>query len=165
MGQFALGIRSLVLKSAVFVLLAALLAWTLGGRLWGPARTDFKEQGAMWNGDRWYWRMLVGGRDAADLRWNLMQLKPDGQVVVAVEDVAGEVAGPVGAATGLYYATRDLAAENGWQLIRIRPDRITDHWPLHDRLAVEWQLARVSAGLDVQDSTTLDTQRERVLDP
>lgn len=34
MGQILLGFRSLALKIAVFVALAALLAWTLGGTLW-----------------------------------------------------------------------------------------------------------------------------------
>ncbi len=34
MGQFALGIRSLLIKGAVFFVMAALLAWTLGGALW-----------------------------------------------------------------------------------------------------------------------------------
>jgi len=165
MGQFALGIRSLVLKSAVFVILAALLAWTLGGRLWGPARTDFKQQAVSWNGDRWYWRMIVGGRDAGDIRWNLMQVKPDGRVVAAIENLVGETAGPVGTNDGLFYATHSLTSDEYWQLVRINLDRTTENWRLPDRLAVEQQLARVAGGLDVQDSKTIEIERDRLLDP
>jgi hypothetical protein len=163
MGQFALGIRSLVLKSAVFVILAALLAWTLGGRLWGPARTDFTQQAVEWNGARWHWRMLVGSRDARDLKWNLMRRKGDGDVEVARE-VMGAVAGPVAGADGLYYASQETDAE-GWTLVRINLDRTLDTWPLPDRLAVEQQLARVVNGQTVQSTQTIMSQRERVLDP
>ena len=34
MGQVILGFRSLLVKIAVFVLMAAMLAWILGGTLW-----------------------------------------------------------------------------------------------------------------------------------
>ena len=34
MGQIYLGFRSLLVKIAIFVVMAALLAWALGGTLW-----------------------------------------------------------------------------------------------------------------------------------
>jgi hypothetical protein len=34
MGQVALGLRSLVVRIVVFIIMAALLAWALGGTLW-----------------------------------------------------------------------------------------------------------------------------------
>ena len=37
MGQFALGIRSLLIRLAVFFVMAVLLAWALGGTLWPRA--------------------------------------------------------------------------------------------------------------------------------
>ncbi len=165
MGQFALGIRSLLLKSIIFVILAALLAWTLGGRLWGPTRTDFKEQAASWNGDRWFWRMMVGGRDSRELKWNLMRQSADGKMVVAIESIPGNVAGPIAGRDGLYYASHDSLSGAAWQVVRMNLDHTTESWSLPDRLAVEQQLARVKAGLPVQNAETIMRQRDRVLDP
>ena len=67
MGQVALGFRSLLIKAAVFFIMAGLLAWTLGGALF-PQPTIVNLPGA---GDI-YWRVSSGG-EINGLQWSLMQ--------------------------------------------------------------------------------------------
>jgi hypothetical protein len=53
MGQFTLGLRSLLIRSTIFVVMAALLAWALGGTLFPrPAISDFHAQRAQFNGHK-----------------------------------------------------------------------------------------------------------------
>jgi hypothetical protein len=66
MGQVALGFRSLLIKAAVFFIMAGLLAWTLGGALF-PQPTIVNLPGA---GDI-YWRVSSGG-EINGLQWSLM---------------------------------------------------------------------------------------------
>ena len=66
MGQVALGFRSLLIKAAVFFIMAGLLAWTLGGALF-PQPTIVNLPGA---GDI-YWRVSSGG-EIHGLQWSLM---------------------------------------------------------------------------------------------
>ena len=67
MGQVALGFRSLLIKAAVFFIMAGLLAWTLGGALF-PQPTIVNLPGA---GDI-YWRVSSGG-EINGLQWSLMK--------------------------------------------------------------------------------------------
>jgi len=66
MGQLALGFRSLLIKAAIFFVMAGLLAWTLGGALF-PQPTIVNLPGA---GDI-YWRVSSGG-EINGLQWSLM---------------------------------------------------------------------------------------------
>lgn len=55
MGQVALGFRSLLVRAIVFFIMAALLAWALGGTLWpSPARIDLDP--LVFHGQHWAWR-------------------------------------------------------------------------------------------------------------
>jgi hypothetical protein len=67
MGQLALGFRSLLIKVAVFFVMAGLLAWALGGTLF-PKPTVVNLPGA---GDV-YWRVSSGG-DLHGLQWALIR--------------------------------------------------------------------------------------------
>ncbi len=67
MGQLALGFRSLLIKVAIFFVMAGLLAWALGGTLF-PKPTVINLPGA---GDV-HWRLSSGG-DLNGLQWSLIQ--------------------------------------------------------------------------------------------
>lgn len=58
MGQVALGFRSLLVRAAVFFIMAALLAWALGGTLWPRAVGVFVDTAAF-QGEAWAWRAEV----------------------------------------------------------------------------------------------------------
>ncbi len=66
MGQLALGFRSLLIKVAIFFVMAGLLAWALGGTLF-PQPTVVNLPGA----GEVYWRVSSGG-DINGLQWSLM---------------------------------------------------------------------------------------------
>jgi hypothetical protein len=66
MGQLALGFRSLLIKVAVFFVMAGLLAWALGGTLFPkPTIVNLPGAGAV------YWRVSSGG-EINGLQWSLM---------------------------------------------------------------------------------------------
>lgn len=58
MGQVALGFRSLLVRAAVFFIMAALLAWALGGTLWPRAVGVFVDTAAF-QGESWAWKAEV----------------------------------------------------------------------------------------------------------
>lgn len=169
MGQVALGFRSLLIKGAIFFVMAALLAWALGGTLWPRAESaDFDSVSL---GDHeWFWRLSVGGRERGAVRWSLMHRPVGAEEPVLVDDRTWvEVAGPVATDDAIYFAGRpSFNPEESWRLERIAfPAKATSTPPvvLPDRLAVERQLARVKAGLPVQDANTVRLERDAVLDP
>ena len=67
MGQVALGFRSLLIKAAIFFVMAGLLAWVLGGALF-PQPTIVNLPGA----GEVYWRVSSGGK-INGLQWSLMK--------------------------------------------------------------------------------------------
>ena len=67
MGQLALGFRSLLIKAAIFFVMAGLLAWALGGTLF-PQPTIVNLPGS---GDL-YWQVATGG-EINGLQWSLMK--------------------------------------------------------------------------------------------
>ena len=58
MGQVALGFRSLLVRAAVFFVMAALLAWALGGTLW-PRAVGVLLDGVTFAGKEWVWQAKV----------------------------------------------------------------------------------------------------------
>jgi len=72
MGQLALGLRSLAVRFAVFVVLAALLAWILGGTLFpAPQRVNFPAW--QFDGAAWNWRVSGSSTDAGPTAWTLFE--------------------------------------------------------------------------------------------
>lgn len=164
MGQFALGLRSLLIKSAVFVVMAALLAWALGGTLWPRAQTA-RGKPVYFAGHRWHWQLAVGGDTPGQARWRLMVADPAGRTAPFDDDEWGDVSGPVVGDDGLYIAHRPLQKSSGWMIERINQKFEGETFPMPDRLAVEQQLARIFGGLPLQDQETIMKQRHFVLDP
>lgn len=171
MGQFALGIRSLLVKAAIFVVMAALLAWALGGTLWPkPLRaTEFKDSVNYKGGV--YWRLEVGGKKRGEVRWSLMINVPH-RTVTLIDEGWDDVSGPVLADDTLYIAALSDPRDSGpgaWHIERIEMTSLAHlnrtKFPMPDRLAVEQQLERLKAGLPLQDVETILRQRQVVLDP
>src|SRR5262245_40302406 len=102
MGQFALGIRSLLIKSAVFVVMAALLAWAMGRAL-VPQPMAFRQDAVAYANHQWYWRATAVENTDEQLYWEFMK-EVDGLPDQRVGDRAwSEFAGPVVTPGALYF--------------------------------------------------------------
>lgn len=166
--QVILGLRSLIVKSVVFFVMAALLAWALGGTLFPrPEVVDFSK--VSFQGTDWWLRMLAGGDQPGAVRWFLME-RNGGKTFHQPHLHPGETpdgwldaVGPVVAGNTLYVGFQ--TAREGWQIAefeQVAP--ITRIIPVLDRLAVERQLARVRIGLPIQDTSVERAIRDSVLE-
>ena len=148
MGQLLLGFRSLIIKAAIFVVMAALLAWALGGTLWPrPHVVDGERITAA--GYQYWWQMRVGGNDYDQPRWRLMvrrdertprAFSPGGEEPAEPMEFS-DFAGPVVSSAGdlVAFAGRD---RTGWRLFLLEGRApIGAAVALEDRLAVELALA------------------------
>jgi hypothetical protein len=166
--QVILGLRSLIVKAVVFFIMAALLAWALGGTLFPrPEVVDYTK--VTFQSTEWWLRMLAGGDQPGAVRWYLME-RTGGKTfrqphLHAEEDGPGwlDAAGPLVADNVLYVGYQ--TARDGWQIAvfeQIAPvSRIV---PAMDRLAVERQFARLRDGLPLQDRELEREIRDEVLD-
>lgn len=150
MGQLALGFRSLLIKAAIFVVMAALLAWALGGTLLPrPLRID--EPAVAFNGAEWYWRLALTGRKDDQPQWLFMR-EDSGEKPRPAEPTAwAEPAGPVVTDDAIVFAGRvPGVVDDPWSLIRIHADGEMTLNTLPDRLSVEVQLERARTGMPMQ---------------
>lgn len=165
MGQLALGFRSLLIRLALFFLFAMLLAWALGGTLWPrPERVSYDP--VHFDGRAWFWQLAVGGDQPGVARWTMMVTDPeDDRVERADERTWFEPAGPVATESAIYYGGRLSVDEDGWHLRRVHALGRSEMQVLPDRLALEHQLARLAAGLPLQDAEEIQRQRPLLLEP
>lgn len=165
--QVMLGLRSLLVKVAVFFVMAALLAWALGGTLFPrPEVVDYSP--VTFQGSQWWLRMLAGGDEPGAVRWMLMERnggKTFAQPGLHPQDDDPtwlDATTPVIAGDTLYVGF--LTAKHGWQIaVFEQAAPLTRVVSVLDRLGVERQLARVSQGLPLQDEAVERTLREQVL--
>lgn len=159
MGQVFLGFRSLLIKIAIFFVLAAGLAWVLGGTLWSRAQTaDFP--GVSFANRQWFWRLAVGGGGDYDptanapsnrIRWTLMTRGERGGPKPFDNVNWVEATGPVVADGSLYFAGLSAFDHGIWQIVRVNGDGVAaENWSMPDRLAVEGSLYRLSRGMPLQ---------------
>lgn len=171
MWQVVLGLRSLLVKIAVFVVMAALLAWALGGTLW--PRTSIRKIGTpvVCNGVP---VVLVHQVREPRATYGIARVGAEGEIVErtpkveemtpAWRDAMTVVASPDGSAAafafqvvdrwmvGVIESPADLAG-GGWREVEVI-----------DRLEAARQLARFAAGLPLQDEPTQRAARETVLE-
>lgn len=126
MGQVALGFKNLLIKAAVFVVMAALLAWVLGGEL--LPRPEVVEMPAVrFAGKEYFWQLSVGGRQRGRMVWRMMAADNGSSAEPLDESQWTEVAGPIVASDGLYYAGRASHDERQlWKLIRVGSAGVVD---------------------------------------
>jgi len=170
MWQVVLGLRSLLVKIAVFVVMAALLAWALGGTLW--PRTSIRTIGEP---------VLCAGvpislvHQVRDPRatYGIARIGAEGKVVErtpkveqmtpAWRDALTPVASPDGARAAFAFQVADRwvvavieapaeLSSGGWRDVEVL-----------DRLEAARQLARFAAGLPLQDADAQQSARAAVL--
>ena len=163
MSQVVLGLRSLAIKLAIFVVMAALLAWALGGTLFPkPYVADLDDQAVTVNGVAYFWRLTLENRDDAVPQWRFMTRT--GNDSQPIENIAWtDAAGPVLADAGVFYGGQ--GGETGWTLVHLDANAVVARHPMPDRLAVEQQLQRLANGLPLQNASTILAERLLVLDP
>ncbi|HMN94929.1 MAG TPA: hypothetical protein PKC43_00675 [Phycisphaerales bacterium] len=147
MGQLTLGLRSLAIKALIFFVLAAVLAWILGGTLF--PRPERVEGEPVLFGDRsWFVRLSVGGDAPGEARYELMMRdgerrpEPQGESFIDASEI-------VLAADRIVVGMRLPGAQGGgWVLREVAADGAERRSPLPSRLAVEEALEafRVGAG-------------------
>lgn len=151
MSQVLLGVRNLSLRIAVFVALAAALAWFLGGELFPHAkslpRSSVEESGISARVVLWY---TPDGLVSERAQW---RLEVDaGKGAHRVEPAWSELTDPLIDRDGMVQVG---ALRNGaWGVWIVDPKSeqpaATLRSNFNDRLEVERQLARVAAGLPLQ---------------
>lgn len=182
MSQVLLGFRNLAFRIAIFVVLAAILAWLLGGNLFArdtvipmgvastgagdgkvevrleqviPPKTDLPS-------DAFYFRVLFSDPKAFGSAWvklpeRLAQVSP----LIEID--------PGGLSRAVWFAGEPLKEGGGasgvWRVYRITPYATAPEMMLEvvDRLEAERQLARVKAGLPLQSAETAAGARDAVL--
>ena len=122
MGQATLAVRDFLIRVAIFVVLAALLAWAVGGTLFGSHRVNFPA--VDWDGREWAVQVIGNGRQPDRVRWRLLSRRGEEPWTVHPVSESGQwrdLVGPVADADGLRLA---VAAEGPggktWQLIRFQ---------------------------------------------
>ncbi len=89
MYQVALGFRSLAIKTAVFVVLAGVFAWIVGGSIFPGSQVVNLPQ-FDWNGSTWHARVTGNGRSPALVRWDLVRTDSTGDEFVEDLGIPGK---------------------------------------------------------------------------
>jgi len=139
MGQIALGIRSLLVKGAIFFGMAALLAWALGPTLFPRAeRVEFPS--VHFADADWNVRLSVGGDRPGVARYHL--IRRQGRSTEPVGDDFAESSRIVVTERELLVGMRRWDDEGGrWVLRRIAADGTELESTVETRLEVELLLA------------------------
>ena len=177
MSQVLLGFRNLAFRIAIFVVLAAILAWLLGGNLFarnqviavgaattgaGEGRVDVRLEQVIvpmtdLPSDRMYFRVGFDGEGGKGESDRLAQASPllevDAGGINRAVWFAGEPLKDGGGASGV------------WRVYRITPYATRPEMMLEvaDRLEAERQLARLKAGLPLQSQEAAIGARDAVL--
>ncbi len=120
--QVALGLRSLAIKVAVFVLLAAAFAWFIGGSIF-PGSQIVNCPEVEWAGSRWYAQVKGNGSHPAPVEWRIFRTDASGDDTeqrVGIEGVWRQVRGPVVADGALRYGIEsESRAGSNWWLVTV----------------------------------------------
>ncbi len=151
MGQVILGFRSLLVKIAVFVVMASMLAWILGGTLWPKTAVRVVGEPVEVDGVRWVLVDQIGGPlDRAtfglarlDERGRPVEIWPKAEdMTPAWRDAIAPVASPDGSTGAVAYA---IAGD--WRVLVIDDGTVED-WRSHGEayriveVADRWEAAR-----------------------
>lgn len=95
--QLILGLRSLALKIAVFVVLAGIFAWFLGGSIF-PGSQVVNWPSFPWQDTQWHLQVTGNGNRPAPIRWRLYRQSADGGDALQTLGILGvwrQVHGPL----------------------------------------------------------------------
>lgn len=117
MGQLALGVRSLLIRLAIFFVMAILLAWALGGTLW-PRPVTAQAMSITSGGQTWSWVARITSYSEPSLTWIL---SCDTEHVDTVHREGWvEATGFITGSAGIFTAARD--PEQGWVILALASD-------------------------------------------
>jgi len=120
MGQATLALRNLLIKAAIFVALAAALAWAVGGTLFGSHRVHLPA--VDWDGREWCVQVTGNGQRPDRVRWHLLSRTgedPWQRHAVSDQHVWRDLVGPVADGQGLRMAAAaEDSAGKRWMLVR-----------------------------------------------
>ena len=117
MGQLVLGVRSLFVRLAIFIVMAILLAWALGGTLW-PRPVSATAITSPSDGASWSWIARISSLGDPMLTYTLQH--EGGSAIGAEGGDWVEVAGFVDSGKSTWTAAR--VHGQGWQLIKLSND-------------------------------------------
>ncbi len=136
-----LGLRALIVNVVVFVMLAAGLAWYLGGSLL-PNRQAVHFPVFEWMGDDYHFRVIGHGTTPDPVRWELIHALPDGdeeRLTLGVDGKWRSVWGPLVQQSDLLIGLEVEAADGStqWWVAQIDRDRAASSVRVADRAAME----------------------------
>ncbi len=156
MGQVALGLKNLAVRLVIFVIMAALLAWILGGTLF-PAPQRVSLPAWDFDGAAWNWRVSGSADKAEPVAWTLLEHREgsDREQRFGIGGAWSEVWGPRlldgGMSLGIGASPREGAME--WWLLRVRPapNRRVEKTLLASRQALLGAMGLVDPRSDASD--------------
>ena len=86
--QLILGLRSLAIKIVIFVVLAGLFAWFVGGSIF-PGSQVVNSPAFEWQGSKWHAQVTGNGRGPSAVQWQLIRVDEKGNDSVADLSVTG----------------------------------------------------------------------------
>ena len=123
MGQATLAFRNLLVRAAIFVVLAAILAWFVGGTLFGKHRVNFPS--ITWDGREWAAQVIGNGTRADEVQWRLLSKSGEDTWTVMPISETGQwrqLVGPSVDEQGLWIKVEENASASSpeltWSLIR-----------------------------------------------
>lgn len=123
--QVLLGLRSLLIKVAVFVVLAAALAWFVGGSIF-PGSQVVNCPAVEWAGSHWHAQVMGNGRRPAPVEWRIIRSTSTGDSEAQSLGVAGtwrQMRGPVVTNGTLCYGIEsDNEGVSKWWIVSIDAD-------------------------------------------
>lgn len=168
--QLFLGFRSLAVKILIFVVMAALLAWAIGGTLW--PRTTIRQIGEAVVVDGQRMAMVYQARTDGRGTFGLATLDAEGKPLSMQPDVRDMVpvwreALPVVAGMSPSQTVACGYLKGDQWVVHVFPVSGDSGGSTHeviDQLEASRQLARYAAGLEIQDLATQQAVRQLVLD-
>lgn len=109
--QLALGLRSLAVKIAIFLCLAGVLAWVIGGSIF-PGSQVVNLPAFEWGSSTWHMQVRGNGRSPSPVVWRLLSSDPAGSEVVQTLGVLGEWSQVIGPFTGPEKLTLGICTMN-----------------------------------------------------
>jgi len=115
--QLLLGLRSLAIRIVIFVVLAGVFAWLIGGSIF-PGSQVVNLPSFQWRQQAWNMQVTGNGNRAAPVRWRLLCSDARGDVAeqsLGIEGIWREVHGPLVHAGGMLIAAHaERDGSTGW---------------------------------------------------
>lgn len=123
--QLALGLRSLAFKTAVFVVLAVIFAWFIGGSIF-PGSQVVNWPSFQWREDQWHLQVTGNGNHPAPIHWRLWRESTSGGESIETLGIPGiwrQVRGPLIHASGVTFGVEsEVDGTMAWWIGEVSAD-------------------------------------------